>query len=401
MIPRHSLPFGVGRAISLLVSSSQASHASDLEKAYADTLGARVAVLLPSVRAGIHMTVLAGSLPGAVVIGPAYTCDTVHQALALSGARMRLVDAAPGSFLMSPQAIGASFEPDCALLISELYGIPCDVGMIEKECGAKARLRILDLAMCIPSSGRMRQLKATDMALYSFGWGKPMYAGWGGIACFQDPELAAKVREIRDRWTAPDGFGFRFRRNCRTLLRVAMNQRGVYGLWHEPHFYRVYRKVISGSSPEPSHAAPTPPPPGQAPEWTRPMTALNRKLALYNLHHAAQASELRHSQAELYHRRLVEPGAVRGPEREALPESHFPIRLPSRVRYGMCDYLRGRGIDTSTLFPLSPWVSAVGYPHAASAAAEVVTLPLGPGITPDEVRKISECVKDGLLALGC
>ena len=53
-------------------------------------LGVREVILLPSVRAGIHMAVLAGIRPGAVVIGPAYTCDTVHQALALSGAHTQL-----------------------------------------------------------------------------------------------------------------------------------------------------------------------------------------------------------------------------------------------------------------------------------------------------------------------
>jgi dTDP-4-amino-4,6-dideoxygalactose transaminase len=70
------------------------------------------------------------------------------------------------------------------------------------------------------------------------------------------------------------------------------------------------------------------------------------------------------------------------------------------VRNQLCDYLRGRGIDTSTAFPFPAGLSRGGYPHAAEAADEVVTLPLGPTMTLDEVQMISRCVKDGLRTLG-
>jgi dTDP-4-amino-4,6-dideoxygalactose transaminase len=70
------------------------------------------------------------------------------------------------------------------------------------------------------------------------------------------------------------------------------------------------------------------------------------------------------------------------------------------VRNRMCDYLRGRGIDTSTLFPFPVDLSRDCYPHAAEAADEVVTLPLGPTIGLHEVRMVSRCVKDGLRRLG-
>ena len=409
MIPRHSHPFGFGRILSLCVLPGFDVPSSDLEKAYADTLGVTSALLLPSVRAGIHMTIQAAGRPGLWAVIPVYTCNTVHKALALSGARRRLVDSAPDSFLMPTDAIAAAAEPDCILLLSEVYGIPYDVETIEKACRAKPRLRVLDLAMCIPSPERMQLLKAGEVALYSFGWGKPMYAGWGGIACFRDSDLAGRVREIRDEWIIPESPGLRLRRGVSTLLRVAMNQRFLYGLWHERRLYRLYRDAACSQNKQrpPSTAGGCALPPASSlgaralpPEWTRPMTALNRNLALFNLRQAAQNSDLRRSQAEIYFSRLVEPGIVRGPVRGALPQSHFPIRLPSALRNRMCDYLRGCGIDTSTLFPLPAGLNAACYPHAAAAAGEVVTLPLGPAVALDEVRRESERVKDGVRALG-
>jgi dTDP-4-amino-4,6-dideoxygalactose transaminase len=66
----------------------------------------------------------------------------------------------------------------------------------------------------------------------------------------------------------------------------------------------------------------------------------------------------------------------------------------------MCDYLRGRGIDTSTLFPFPVGLRRDCYPKAAEAADEVVTLPLGPAIGLHEVQMVSRCVKEGLRTLG-
>ena len=111
---------------------------SDLEKAYAEALGVPAVILLPSVRAGIHMVIQAMNKPGMIVVGPAYTCHTVHEALALSGACTRLVDSAPGSFLMSPDAIYAATEPGCALVLSEVYGIPYDQEMLRNACRKRA-----------------------------------------------------------------------------------------------------------------------------------------------------------------------------------------------------------------------------------------------------------------------
>jgi dTDP-4-amino-4,6-dideoxygalactose transaminase len=311
---------------------------------------------------------------------------------------------------MSSEEIKAAAEPGCALVLSEVYGIPYDLKILHAVYKDGPGVRILDMAMSIPAKERIQQMEARDVALFSFGWGKPMYAGWGGIACFQDLELAGKVRETRDQWATRESFGLGFLRGYSTLLRAAINQRYLYGLWHEQHLYSFYKKVIfsrnergpsstaqgAATNPVSDRAAPTLPP-----QWTRPMTALNRKLALYNLHHSLENADLRHRQAEIYLRSMAESGVVSGIGSENLPQSHFPVRLPSAVRKAMCDYLRARGIDTSTLFPLPAGLSREHYPHAAKAADEVITLPLGPNITLDDVRMVSQRVKDGLQALGC
>jgi dTDP-4-amino-4,6-dideoxygalactose transaminase len=409
MIPRHSLPFGVGKILSSLVSPPPAMSSTDLEKAYADTLGVPAVILLPSVRAGIHMAIQATNGPNTTVVGPAYTCDVVYDALALGRACTRLIDLAPNSFLMSPEGITAATEPGCALVLSEVYGIPYDQEVLRDGYGKGPRVRILDMAMSIPAPERMQHLEARDVALFSFGWGKPMYAGWGGVACFRDTELAGRVREIRDRWSISESLGLGLRRSCLTLLRVAMNQRHLYGVSHERHLYRLYKTASSfrnqwGRTPTTRRPA-LQFAPGQEtnelpPEWTRPTTELNRKLALHNLRTSGQNAELRCRQAEIYSKCLVESGIMCGPQSNALPQSHFPVRVSSSLRDKMCDYLRGCGIDTSTLFPFPIGLSRDCYPNAAEAADEVVTLPLGPTVGLHEVQMVSRRVKEGLRTLG-
>ncbi|MFZ2197992.1 MAG: DegT/DnrJ/EryC1/StrS family aminotransferase [Thermodesulfovibrionales bacterium] len=398
MIPRHSLPFDLQRFLSILVSSPRGAHYADVEKAYADALGVRTALLLPSVRAGIHMAILAVNKPDTIVVGPAYTCSTVHMAMALSGAAVRLIDSAPEAFLMPADGIHAATEPGCAVVLSEVYGLSYDQELLRNACSKGPGLRVLDMAMGIPDPERTRKLEARDVALFSFGWGKPMYAGWGGIACFQDPELAKKVRRIRDGWADTETCSLRVRHGFSLLMRTAMNHRVLFGLSHEPHLYRVLGKAASPGHEQGCQLKISG---GLPPPWTSPMTALNRQLALYNLRHSAQDAGLRRSQAEIYSRLLVESGAVRGPGNKALPQSHFPILLPSAVRDKMCDYLRGQGIDTGKLFPFAAGLSSDLYPQAAKAADKVLTLPLGPTITLDEIRMVSQRVKDGLQVFGC
>jgi dTDP-4-amino-4,6-dideoxygalactose transaminase len=381
-----------------MISPTQNVHASDTEKAYAEELGVNSVILLPSVRAGIHMVIRAANEPGTIVVGPAYTCHTVHEAMALSGARSRLVDSAPDSFLMSHDDIYAATEPGCALLLSEVYGIPYDLQTLRSPDNKRPGVRILDLAMCIPSPERMKELETRDVALFSFGWGKPMYSGWGGIACFQNLELAVRVREIRDQWTLPETFNLKLRHGWSVLIDAVANHRGLYGLTHEPHLYRVFRKTAATGHKGDCQLKSSGPLP---PQWSRPMTTLNRKLALHNLRNFRGSADHRRSQAEVYSSSLVETGIVRGPGSKTLPQSHFPIRLPSSVRDKMCAYLRGRGIDTSTLFPFPGGLSRALYPYAAEAADEVLTLPMGLTITLEEVRMVSNCVKDGLKVLGC
>jgi hypothetical protein len=214
------------------------------------------------------------------------------------------------------------------------------------------------------------------------------------------------VRDIRDRWNLGESPGLAVSHACMALFRVTANQRGIYGLWHQRYLYgavasRREQDLRMSAQKGCAHPAPAISEQELRLEWTRPMTQLNRKLALHNLRNAMRDIKLRRDQAEIYYRSLVEPGLVRGPNINGLPQSHFPIRVASDVRDRLRDYLRGKGVDTGKLFPFPCGLDRNSYPNAAKAADEVITLPLGPGIIFDEVKMIAERIKDALRSLGC
>ncbi|HSR30916.1 MAG TPA: DegT/DnrJ/EryC1/StrS family aminotransferase [Anaerolineae bacterium] len=417
MIPRHCLPFGLGEVISVLLTRASAPGSSELEQACAESLEAQAVVLVPSVRAGIHMTVQAACRPGATAVSPAYTSPDVHDALVMSGARPLLLDAGADSYLLSAAAVDANANSRSAVVLSEVFGLPYEMLHRGGTPGAGYGVRILDLAMCIPAADRVRRLKDRDVAIYGFGWGKPMYAGWGGIACFQDNGLANKVRNLRDQWLHPESRGVQLRCMRSIVLRTALNERSVYGLWHAPLFQRLHERSGLPREAEirlPDNGAGDPavlPRPGAAgfpdrnkydelpDRWTTPTTSFGRALIMRNLRSAEGNARIRRNQSGLYWGYLRETGIVRGLSEESLPQSHFPIRIPAAKRKAMCDYLRGFGIDAGRfwVFPAGPGRDS--FPHAARVADEAIVLPLGPGISPEEVRWISERVKDGLRKL--
>jgi dTDP-4-amino-4,6-dideoxygalactose transaminase len=352
------------------------------------------------------------------VVAPAYTCYVVHQALSLSGAQVSYVDSAPGSFLMPLEAVRAASRPDATLVFCEMYGIPYDLDEIERTCGAGHRLRIFDMAMSIASPDRIRRLGAMDAALYSFGWAKPMYAGRGSIVCLQDATLAAEVRQIRDRWTMETPAMVRIRRQASILLNVMLNERLPFALAHEPHLYDLRNRMRRGHV-----SADHPPDVGRqqpsavstaedtnedvahqtlqlSPEWTEPPTPLSRGLAMHNVRGLAADADLRREQAEMYWKRFEASGIGCGTGRDALPQSHFVLRLPATLRDAVCDFLMSRGIGTSTFSWFTPTLSRDSYPNAAQSAAELVALPLGPSLRKDEIGEVVRAVKDGVQLLG-
>ncbi len=369
----------------------------EIEQTCARTLGVRDAVLLPSVRSGIYLVLKAVSGPGGLVVGPAYTCAVVHQAMRASGLRTRFIDAAPRHFSMACDQLLSAMEPGCCVILCELYGIPTGQDVLEATRALRPAVRILDTATNIPDPVRLGRMESTDVAMFSFGKGKWMSAGWGGLACFQDEGLCQQIREMRDA-SATRGTVLQHQRNALAVLaRVAKRWRTVYGLAKTSGAALSFVRGNASARKEASRSS-------RAvdviekftAEWTRLPGPFNRKLVLHNLRHGETTAEIHRRLTETYVACLKDTEVVQGVDLEALPRNGFPIRVPPQLRSPVQDYLWRRGIDVGRQFPFPESLSPAVYPNAAQASAEVLTLPFGEHISPKDVERISRTVLESL-----
>ena len=228
MIPRHAPPFGLGGLLLVLCRSSGVSQAA-LEKFCAAEFRVREAILLPSARSGILLALRAAGSSVESVVGPAFTCAVVHQAMQRSGLPVRLLDSEQGGFLMSADDLCKAAEGPSAVVLCETYGLRYSLPGAALGGARPPFMRIWDMAMCIPLADDLRRLETNDVAVLSFGLGKCLYAGWGGILLAQNAELAGRVRQRRDQLLAQETRAVRLRHGLEVLASVAAHNRLLYG----------------------------------------------------------------------------------------------------------------------------------------------------------------------------
>jgi DegT/DnrJ/EryC1/StrS aminotransferase family protein len=279
------------------------------------------------------------------------------------------------------------------LILSDIYGIPCElIGPAASSTGRGA-VKIWDMAMRVVTPEALARMSASDAAVVSFGLGKCLYAGWGGVLLTNDSALAERVRSLRHAWSHDETLAASMRHTLSLVARTAAHTRALYGMARAAADWRSGRRAAAdgGATADPSGTAPGPP---LSREWTEPMTSINRTLALHNLRNAARRADLRRRQAEMYHRQLAPVGVLYDLPSGTLPQSHFPIRVPAHLRTGLRAELRRRGVDTGTLFPFPSILPRSQYPNAAQASDEVVLLPLGERIRVDEIALVARRVAD-------
>jgi dTDP-4-amino-4,6-dideoxygalactose transaminase len=386
MIPRHRPPFGLGELFRMMFFPSRDCSVEQVEDECAVACGIPYAVLLPSARAGICWGLRATVSDGTPVLVPAYTCRAVHEAVARSGGRPCFVDTEPATFLMDPTAVAARGAERCAIVQSEIYGhsyAPDTSG----TSYAAPQLRIVDAAMTVPVPAVFARLRWNDLAVVSFGIGKCVYAGWGGVGLTRDPLLAAEIRDQRNAHLGEEHLSLALGRAIRTVLRTLAHARVFYGALYRfrtppdlfPAMPETWNSDIELSN-----------------EWSAPSTHLDRRLVCRNLKHTVGFSERRQALAALYRRNLCGIRHMGVPPVSSFAMSHYTIRVPSVHRDAIRASLLRLGIDTGRLFRFPGYLSETTFPNAARAASEVINLPLDDCLTSEDVAFICEGVRGSI-----
>lgn len=345
----------VNAAIQGVLDSCQftlGAEVAKFEEEFAAYSGASIGVGVNTGTSALHLALLAADIgPGDEVITVPFTFVATVAAICYTGARPVFVDIDPVTFTMDPSQIEAAITPRTkAILPVHLYGQCADMDPILEVARRRGLKVIEDAAQAHGAEYKGRRAGSMgDMACFSFYPGKNLGAyGEGGMVVTNEPKYARTIRMLRD-WGAEKkyehvlkGYNFRLEGIQGAVLRVKLR---YLERWTEARRAAAgrYDVLLSGTG------VPTP-------------------IAMpYNRH--------------VYH--------------------IYAIRTSARQSWQ--DALAAAGVQTGIHYPtpvhLLPAHSDLGYkpgqfPHAEKAAQEVLSLPMFPELTEEQIVTVCRAVSE-------
>ena len=176
------------------------------EAAFADYLGVRHAITLPSCTSALHLALLALDIgPGDEVVVPDVTWIASVAPVAYVGATPVFADIDPQTWGLSPASFAACVTPRTKAVIPvDLYGHPADYDAIRQVAASRGITVIEDAAEAIGSRWRGRLAGALgEIGAFSFHGSKTLTTGEGGMLVTDRDDVRERVLALRDHGRAP------------------------------------------------------------------------------------------------------------------------------------------------------------------------------------------------------
>lgn len=164
----------------------------ELEQAFAEVVDARYAVACASGTSALLAGLVAcGVGPGDEVIVASYGWGGTVGAILTLGATPIFADVDACSFTLAPDRVRERISPrTVAILATHLFGHPADVVQLAEVARAHRLRLIYDAAQALGATSQGRPMGVWgDVAAFSFGRGKILSAGEGGMVVTNDPDL--------------------------------------------------------------------------------------------------------------------------------------------------------------------------------------------------------------------
>ncbi|MDH7564123.1 MAG: DegT/DnrJ/EryC1/StrS aminotransferase family protein [Candidatus Bathyarchaeota archaeon] len=173
---------------------------TEFENAFAKYVKAKHAVAVNTGTAALHAALVAANVKaGDHVILPSFTFVATAEVVVMTGAKPVFVDIDPDTYTVSPKAVEKAITKKTKAIIPvDLYGLPADLKPI-RESADKHGLKIIeDAAQAHGATYRGKPVGAfADTACWSFYASKNMTTGEGGMLTTNDAEIVEKVRCMR------------------------------------------------------------------------------------------------------------------------------------------------------------------------------------------------------------
>ena len=291
---------------------------------------------------------------GDEVIVPAFTFIATAGAVSALGARPVFVDIEPGTFNLDAALLEAKISPKTRAVVAvHLYGLPAAMDAI-LEVTARRRLKVIeDNAQAIGASYRGRKSGSLgELGCLSFYPSKNLGAyGDAGMIVTDSEEIAARVRLLRD--------------------------------------HGQTKKYVSEEQ-----------------GWNSRLDEIQAAVLRVKLRHLDRWKASRQAHAAEYNALL---GRLPGVVTPQVPDGcehvyhQYTIRVPGRD--GVRLALAGRGIASGIYYPvplhLQPLYAGLGHkrgelPESERAADEVLSLPVYPELTSEQIARVVEAVAAAL-----
>jgi dTDP-4-amino-4,6-dideoxygalactose transaminase len=349
----------IDRAVQQVMENAQfilGPAVASFEKEFAAFCRTAHAIGVNSGTSALHLSLLAAGVgPGDDVITVPFTFVATVAAIEYAGARPVLVDVEPRYWTMDPALIEAAITPRTKAIVPvHLYGQPADMDPILAIAGKHGLAVIEDACQAHGSDYKGRRCGSMGLlGCFSFYPGKNLGAyGEGGAVVTSDPALAEKVRLLR-----------------------AWGEETRY-----EHKYRAFNYRMDGVQ----------------------GAVLGVKLG-----HLDAWTEARRVKASDYARRLADTPAVLPSERPGARHVYhvYVVQLPDRDAWRT--RLADAGVQTGVHYPipihLQPAYRDLGYgpgdfPVAERAAREVLSLPIYPELTTEQIETIAGLFQAGVHA---
>jgi perosamine synthetase len=348
---------------------AQGKRVKAFEEAFAAVCGVRHAIATSSGTTALHTAVLAHGIgPGDEVITTPFTFIASANAAIFTGARPVFVDIDERTYNMDPGRIEAAISPRTkAILPVHLFGNPCDMEAIMDIAAKHGLVVIEDACQAHGATAGGRKVGSFGTGCFSFYPTKNMTTAEGGIITTNDDELADRARLIRSHgqreryYHEMIGYNFRMTEIQAAIGLVQLGKLEQFNAARRAHAEyltaRLHGVVVPIETPGCKHVYH---------QYTiRVLTAPTPR-------HSAESAE-------------------RGSgKREAEYQG----------RDGLANHLRELGIGTMIYYPV-PVHKQVAYqklgyrdhlPVAEQASREVLSLPVHPALTQEELDKIVEGV---------
>ena len=182
------------------------------EEAFAEYLGVKHAVSLPSCTSGLHLALAAAGIgPGDEVIVPDLTWIASAAPVSYVGATPVFADIDEQTWCLCADSVRACItEKTKAILAVDLYGGTPDYEALRAIANEHGLIIIEDAAEAIGSEfGGRKAGTLGDVAAFSFHGSKTFTTGEGGMLVTDDDELHARVMHLRDHGREPGDVHFK------------------------------------------------------------------------------------------------------------------------------------------------------------------------------------------------